>query len=118
VHSKCRIAGSPARSELFPFDVDDGKVRGGGSREPALADLEAGDAHARLPTEIASGIESPLNRRDLGGRADVSGNDGGREEIDQPNHSRFVNRAATGEERDEERRCDQRVFIHGECREY
>jgi hypothetical protein len=104
-----------------PFDVDDGKVRGGGSRETALADLEAGDAHARLPTEIASGIESPLGRRDLGGRADASLNDGGGKEIDQPddlNWRRLVNGAATGEKCNEERRGHQRVSIHGECREY
>jgi hypothetical protein len=104
-----------------PFDVDDGKVRGGGSREPALADLEAGDAHACLPTEIASGIESPLGRRDLGGRADASLNDGGREEVDQPddlNWRRFVNGGATGEERNAERRGHERLSIHGECGGY
>src|SRR3990170_4266406 len=104
-----------------PFDVDDGKVRGGGSREPALADPEAGDAHARLPTEIASGIESPLGRRDLGGRADASLNDGGREEVDQPddlNWRRFVNGGATGEERNAERRGHERLSIHGECGGY
>jgi hypothetical protein len=104
-----------------PFEVDDGKIRGGGSREPALADLEAGDAHARLPTEIASGIESPLGRRDLGGRADASRNDRGGEEIDQPDHlnwRRLVNGGATGEKRYEEERGHQRVSIHGECREY
>ena len=79
------------------------------------------DAHARLPTEIASGFESPLGWRDLEGRADASLNDGGREEIDQPNdlnRRRLVNGAATGEKRNEERRGDQRVFIHGECPGY
>ncbi len=75
-----------------PFDVDDGKVRGGGSGETALANLEAGDAHACLPAEIASGIESPLGARDLRVRADASRNDGGRKEIDQPNYGRFLNR--------------------------
>jgi len=51
-----------------------------------------------------------FGRRDLGGRADASRNDGGREEIDQPNHLRLVNGAATGEKRCEEERRHQRGF--------